>query len=75
MPKLRYAPKALEDLQVIKRYVTNQFGEERAIACVRDILSTIKQLEVLPDEGLDLGNIIEYPTDYHYLVVKSNYVF
>lgn len=75
MPKLKYAPKALEDLQEIKRYVTDQFGEERAIACVRDILSTIKQLEVFPDEGLDLGNIIEYPTDYRYLVVKPNYVF
>ena len=75
MPKLKYAPKALEDLQVIKRYVTDQFGEERAEAGVRAILSTIKQLEVFPDEGLDLGNIIEYPTDYRYLVVKPNYVF
>lgn len=75
MPKLKYAPKALEDLQEIKRYVTDQFGEERAEACVRDILSTIKQLEMFPDEGLDLGNIIEYPTDYRYLVVKPNYVF
>ena len=75
MPKLKYAPKALEDLQEIKRYVTDQFGEERAEACVRDILSTIKQLEMFPDEGLDLGNMIEYPTDYRYLVVKPNYVF
>ena len=75
MPRLKYAPKALEDLQEIKRYVTDQFGEERAEACVRDILSTIKQLEMFPDEGLDLGNIIEYPTDYRYLVVKPNYVF
>lgn len=75
MPKLRYAPKALEDLQEIKRYVTDQFGEERAEACVRDILSTIKQLEVLPDEGLDLENIIKCQTYYRYLVVKSNYVF
>ena len=55
--------------------MTDQFGEERAKVCLRDILSTIKQLEMLPDEGLDLGNIIEYPTDYRYLVVKPNYVF
>ena len=71
MPKLKYVPKALEDLQEIKRYVAEQFGEERAETCVRDILSTIKQLGRFPDEGLDLGNTIEYPTDYHYLVVKS----
>lgn len=75
MPKLKYAPKALEDLQKIKRYVTDQFGEERAKVCLRDILSTIKQLEMFHDEGLDLGNTIEYPTDCRYLVVKPDYVF
>lgn len=75
MPKLKYAPKALEDLQEIKRYATDQFGEERAKVCLRDILSTIKQLEMFHDEGLDLGNTIEYPTDYRYLAVKPDYVF
>lgn len=55
--------------------MTDQFGEERAKACVQDILSTIKQLEMFPDEGLDLENMIEYLTDYRYLVIQPNYVF
>ncbi len=75
MPKLIYAPKALDDLQGIKVYVAKQFGEGKAKVCVKEITSTAKQLELYPGEGPRLEDLIEYPTDYHYLVVKPNYVF
>jgi len=75
MPNLIYAPKALDDLQGIKAYVAKQFGESRAKASVKEITSTAKQLESFPEEGSRLEDLIEYPTDYHYLIVKPNYVF
>ncbi|MBD5497335.1 MAG: type II toxin-antitoxin system RelE/ParE family toxin [Lachnospiraceae bacterium] len=75
MPKLIYTPKALDDLQGIKAYVAKQFGEGKAKACAKEITSTVKQLERFPEEGPRLEELIEYPTDYHYLVVKPNYVF
>lgn len=75
MPKLIYAPKALDDLQGIKTYVVKQFGESRAKTSVKEITSTAKQLEAFPGEGPRLEELIEYPTDYHYLVVKPNYIF
>ncbi len=75
MPKLNYAPKALDDLQGIKTYIAEQFSESRAKASVKKITSTAKQLELFPGEGLRLVDLIEYPTDYRYLVVKPNYVF
>lgn len=75
MPKLIYAPKALDDLQGIKTYVSKQFGESRAKASVKEITLTAKQLEAFRGEGPRLEELIEYPTDYHYLVVKPNYVF
>ena len=75
MPKLIYTPKALEDLQGIKTYITNQFGEGKAKACIKEITSTARQLELFPREGSHLEDLIEYPTDYHYLVIKPNYVF
>ena len=75
MPKLIYTPKALDDLQEIKAYVAGQFGESKAKVCVKEIMSTAKQLELYPGEGPRLEDLIEYPTDYHYLVVKPNYVF
>lgn len=75
MPKLIYAPKALDDLQGVKTYITNQFDSDRANVCVREITSAARQLEKFPEEGLRLGDLIEYSTDYHYLVVKPNYIF
>ena len=75
MPKLIYAPKALDDLQEIKNYVAKEFGEDKANACIKEIISTVKQLESFPSEGSCLEKLIEYPTDYHYLVVTPNYVF
>lgn len=75
MPKLIYAPKALNDLQGIKTYIARQFGEEKAKTCVRKIISTARQLELFPGEGSSLEDLIKYPTDYHYLVVKPNYIF
>ena len=75
MPKLIYAPKALDDLQGIKTYVAKQFSEGRAKVSVKEITSTAKQLEVFPREGSRLEELIEYPTDYYYLVVKPNYIF
>lgn len=69
MPNLIYAPKALDDLQGIKAYVSRQFGEDKAKVCVREITSTAKQLELFPKEGSCLENLIAYPTDYHYLVI------
>lgn len=75
MPRLVYAPKALEDLQGVRLYVAKQFGSDKAKSCVREIVSTVKQLELFPKEGLCLEQLIDYPTDYYYLVVKPNYIF
>ncbi|MDE6420672.1 MAG: type II toxin-antitoxin system RelE/ParE family toxin, partial [Lachnospiraceae bacterium] len=66
MSKLIYTPKALDDLQGIKAYVAGQFGEGKAKACIKEITSTAKQLELFSEEGLRLEDLIEYPTDYHY---------
>ena len=75
MPRLIYAPKALNDLQEVKAYVAEQFGGDKAKACIKEITSTARQLEIFPQEGPCLEDIIEYPTDYRYLVVKPNYIF
>lgn len=75
MPKLIYAPKALDDLQGVKAYVTRQFGSGKARACVREITSAVRQLETFPETGPCLEDLIEYPADYRYLVIKPNYVF
>ncbi len=75
MPKLIYTPKALDDLQGIKTYISEQFGGDRAKTCVQEIATTVRQLEMIPNEGPCLQDLIECPTDYHYLAVKPNYIF
>ncbi|MCH5250719.1 MAG: type II toxin-antitoxin system RelE/ParE family toxin [Lachnospiraceae bacterium] len=75
MSKLVYTPKALEDLQGVKTYVTKQYGESKAKISVKETTSAIRKLEIFPYEGPGLEELINYPTDYHYLVVKPNYVF
>ena len=75
MSKLIYTPKALDDLQGIKTYIAKQFGGNKAKACIKEIMSTVRQLEIFPEAGPYLGDLIEYPSDYRYLVVKPNYVF
>lgn len=75
MPKLKYTPKALDDLQGIKAYIVRQFGVDRAKGIMSEITLTARQLELFPEEGPCLEELINYPTDYRYLVVKPNYIF
>ena len=75
MSQLIDTPKALEDLQVVKNCLAQQFGTDKAKIGVKEIISTVRQLEDFPVEGPRLGKMIDYPTDYRYLVVKPNYIF
>lgn len=75
MSKLKYTPKALDDLQGIKTYIVRQFGADRAKEIMNEITLTARQLELFPEEGPCLEELIDYPTDYRYLIVKPNYIF
>lgn len=59
MPKLIYTPKALDDLHGIKTYVTKQFGDDQAKICVQEIVATVRQLEMFPDEGPCLQDFLQ----------------
>ena len=74
MLTLRYTPKALDDLQDIKTYIALQFGTDRAGTILKQITTSAKQLEKFPKEGPRLEGLIDYPTEYRYLVVRKNYI-
>lgn len=75
MMKLIYTPKALEDLQKIQSYVAKQFDKSTAKSSVQETVSAARSLVQFPEEGPCLDKLIGSPTDYHYLVVKPNYIF
>lgn len=75
MPKLEYSPMALEDLQYIRDYIMANWGESIAKRILKKITADIRRLEIYPLSGVDLGKIIEVPTDYRYLYTEKNYIF
>ena len=75
MTKIQYSPIALEDLQHIKSYITDNWGENVAQRILKKIISDIKTLEQYPMLGVNLGSIIDVPTDYRYIFSEKNYVF
>lgn len=75
MVKLEYSPKALEDLQHIRDYIIANWGESIAKRILQKITADIRRLELYPLSGVDLGKIIEVPTDYRYLYTEKNYIF
>ncbi len=75
MYKIMYAPRALQDLQGIKTYISESFGGDKAKNCVLELTKKVRQLERFPEEGRRLEEFLDYPTDYYYLFVKPDYIF
>jgi len=75
MLKVEYSPAALEDLQNIRHYISNDYGEDVTVKVLKKITSDIRRLEQYPFSGIDLGKVINVPTEYRYLFSEKNYVF
>lgn len=75
MPKLEYSPMALDDMQHLRDYIITNWGESVAKRILKKMTLDIRKLEEYPLAGVDLGKIIDVPTDYRYLFTEKNYVF
>lgn len=75
MPELEYSPIALQDLQHIRDYIIVNWGETVAKRILKKMTENIRRLEEYPLLGVDLGKIINVPTDYRYLYTERSYVF
>ena len=75
MLKVDYSPQALEDLKLLQEYIEVDQGESVAKKILTKITSDIRRLEMFPSSGVDLGKVIDIPTDYRYLFSAKNYVF
>ena len=72
MLRVDYSPQALEDLKLLREYIE---GENVSKKVLTKITADIRRLEMFPVSGVDLGKIINIPTDYRYLFSEKNYVF
>lgn len=75
MLRLEYTPRALQDLQNIKEYIDTNYGTSAAQNYLKKLTKTARQLEQFPEEGIKLSQLLAVATDYHYLVIKPNYLF
>lgn len=75
MSKIEYSPATLEDLQLLRDYISSNWGESAAKKFLKKIISDINRLEQFPLSGVDLGKIIDVPTEYRYIFSEKNYIF
>lgn len=75
MVNIEYSPQALEDLLLLREYISTEWGEKVAKKILSKIIKDIRRLEQFPLSGTNLGKIIDVPTDYRFLFSEKNYIF
>lgn len=74
--KLLYAPEALQDLDDIGEYISEELSSPRAAhKILTEICSTIDLLSINPLMGANLSALTNIVSDYRYLVVRKYLVF
>ena len=74
--KLLYAPEALQDLDDIGEYISEELSSPKAAnKILTEICSTIDLLSNNPLMGAKLSALTNIVSDYRYLVVKKYLVF
>lgn len=76
MGKIKLSPAALQDLQEIKTYISEDLSNPIAAQrTVKQIVEDYMLLEISPFMGPSLSAIIHIETDYRYLVSGSYIIF
>ncbi len=76
MTQIVFSPKALDDLEQTKKYITEELQESQAaINTLNKIIKNIRMLEKFPQSGPSLTAIVDFDTDYRYLVCGNYTAF
>ena len=76
MAEIKFTPAALNDLQEIKAYISEDLCNEiSAINTVKMILENVRRLEAFPGCGATLSSIIDIEAPYRYLVCGNYTAF
>ena len=72
--KIKFTPKAIEDLEEIKDYISKD-SKANALNYITKVLNKIDNLASNPDLGLSLERKLEISTNYKMLVCESHLAF
>ena len=76
MAKLHVSPEAEDDLQEIKKYITEEFDSlSAAINTLSKITKAFRRLTSFPDMGTPLSSIVDIQTNYRFIVCGNYLVF
>ncbi len=76
MTQIVFSPKALDDLEQTKQYITEELQESQAaINTLNKTMKNIRILQKFPQSGPSLTAIVDFDTDYRYLVCGNYTAF
>ncbi|MGN0636588.1 MAG: type II toxin-antitoxin system RelE/ParE family toxin [Acutalibacteraceae bacterium] len=76
MTEIKFSPDAINDLQQIKAYITEDLcNEQAAIFTINKIMKRIRLLESFPESGAPLASILDLDVDYRFLVCGNYTAF
>lgn len=76
MAEIKFSPEAIADLQQAKAYITEELCNEQAAAgTVAKITKRIRLLANFPESGAPLSSIVDFETDYRFLVCGNYTAF
>lgn len=76
MADLSFSPEAIRDLQQAKAYITDELcNEQAAMNTIAKITGRIRELAAFPEMGAPLSAIVDFETDYRFLVCGNYTVF
>ena len=76
MAEIKFSPEAITDLQQTKAYITEELCDEQAaISTVAKITKGIRMLASFPESGAPLSSIVDFETDYRFLVCGNYTAF
>ena len=76
MSEIRFSPEAIRDLQQTKAYIAEELcNEQAAVNTIANITKRIRMLADFPESGTLLSSIIDFETDYRFLVCGNYMAF
>lgn len=76
MTEIVFTPEAVGDLAQIKSYIAEELGNDQAaVRTVSRILGRIRTLADFPLSGTPLSSIVDFETDYRFLVCGNYLAF
>lgn len=76
MAEIRFSPEAISDLQQTKAYISEELcNEQAAVDTIAKITKRIRMLADFPKSGALLSSIVDFKTDYRFLVCGNYTAF